>query len=67
MIARLRSLRFSPCLDDGGALLITDALGMRRDASRHLPIVKVFDDIVAGLNQDPRLLDSEDCIDDSPL
>ena len=47
--------------------MITDALGMRRDASRHLPIVKVFDDIVAGLNQDPGLLDSEDCIDDFPL
>jgi hypothetical protein len=41
-------------------LLIADATGRRRDVSWHLPVAKVFNDLTAGLDEDPGLLDSEE-------
>jgi hypothetical protein len=38
--------------------LIADATGRRRDVTRYLPIDEVFDELVAGLADDPELLDS---------
>jgi len=61
MIWRLRSLGFRPYLNDKGVLLIADAHATgkkRRDVSQYLPIARVFDEIVAGLANDPGLLDS---------
>ena len=58
MIERLRSLGFRPYLDDRGVLMIADETGRRRDVSWHLPVAKVFNDLTAGLDQDPGLLDS---------
>jgi hypothetical protein len=57
VVARLRELGFRPYLDDRGVLLISDVLGNRRDLSRYMPIVQVFDDLVAGLKDEPRLLE----------
>jgi hypothetical protein len=57
MIAWLRARGFRPYLDGEGVLLIADALGRRRDVSWRLPIARVFDEIVAGLAEDPGLLD----------
>ena len=57
-IAQLRALAFWPYLDDG-ALGIADETGRRwRSVAEYLPIGEVFDDLVAGLNEDPRLLDA---------
>ena len=59
--ARLRALGFRPYLNDQGALLIADAYATgkkRRDVSERLPIAEVFDTLVAGLADDPGLLDS---------
>ncbi len=58
MTARLRSLGFRPYLDCG-VLLIADVMttGKRRDPSEYLPIGEVFDEVVAGLSDDPKLLD----------
>jgi hypothetical protein len=55
-VARLRALGFRAYLDHG-ALLIADATGRRRDVSQYLPIKKVFDDLNAGFDEDPGLLD----------
>jgi hypothetical protein len=41
-------------------LLIAEATGRRRDVSWHLPVAKVFNDLTAGLDEDPGLLDSEE-------
>ncbi len=60
-IWQLRSLGFRPRLDADGALVIVDAYATankRRDVSQRLPIAEVFDQIVAGLTEDPGLLDS---------
>jgi hypothetical protein len=54
---QLQALDFRAYLDEQGALLIADALGKRRDVSRYLPIGEVFDALVAGLAEDPGLLD----------
>ena len=56
MITRLRQLGFNPYLNDHGVLLIADATGRRRDVSWHLPVAKVFNDLTAGLDEDPGLL-----------
>jgi hypothetical protein len=56
-IAQLRALAFWPYLD-GGALMIADEAGWRwRSVAEYLPIGEVFDDLVAGLAENPRLLD----------
>ena len=55
-VSRLRALGFRAYLDHG-ALLIADATGRRRDVSQYLPIKKVFDDLNAGLDEDPGLFD----------
>lgn len=57
MLWRVRALGFEAVLDGAGTLLISDATGRRRDVSRRLPIAEVFDTIVAGLADDPDLLD----------
>lgn len=57
MIARLRALAFWPYLNEEGALLITDEAGRRRSVADYLPIAEVFGDLVAGLADDPALLD----------
>jgi hypothetical protein len=60
-IWQLRSLGFRPRLDAEGALGIVDTYATgkkRRDVSQRLPIAEVFDTLVAGLNEDPGLLDS---------
>ena len=59
MIRWLRQLGFHPYLDDHGVLLIADATGRGRDVSRRLPIAKVFNDLTAGLDEDPGLLDRD--------
>jgi DNA (cytosine-5)-methyltransferase 1 len=56
-VTRLQALGFRAYLDHG-ALLIADATGRRRDVSRYMPIAEVFDDLVAGLAAEPKLLDS---------
>ena len=56
-IWQLQALGFVAYLDPEGALLIADATGNRRDVSWRLPIAEVFDRIVAGLADDPGLLD----------
>jgi hypothetical protein len=57
MLRRLRSLRFEAALSDAGALGIADITGRNRSLARCLPIGEVFDTIVAGLADDPDLLD----------
>lgn len=57
MISRLRALAFWPYLNAEGVLLIADETGRRRSVAEYLPIGAVFDDLNAGLNEDPRLLD----------
>jgi hypothetical protein len=60
-IWQLRSLGFRPRLDFEGTLVIADAYATgkkRRDVSQRLPIAEVFDTLVAGLADDPGLLDS---------
>jgi hypothetical protein len=57
-IRRLRDLGFRPHLGHRGELLIEDVLGNRRDALRYAPTL--FQDIVAGLAEDPELLNSEE-------
>ena len=37
--------------------MIADETGQRRSVAAYLPIGEVFDDLVAGLADDPRLLD----------
>ena len=56
-VERLRKLEFRAYLS-GHALSIADVTGRGRDVTRYLPIGEVFDAIVAGLNEDPRLLNS---------
>ena len=56
-IWQLHEFGFRPYLDVQGALLIADATGDRSGLSRYLPIAKVFADLVAGLADDPGLLD----------
>jgi hypothetical protein len=59
--ARLRLLGFRPYLNDRGSLLIADVITTRkrkRDVSERLPIGEVFNTLVAGLADDPGLLDS---------
>jgi hypothetical protein len=58
MTCRLRARGFRAYLDSQGVLLIADATGRRRDVTRYLPIDEVFDELVAGLADDPELLDS---------
>jgi hypothetical protein len=55
-IAQLRALAFWPYLD-GGGLMIADEARRRRSVAKCLPIAAVFDDLVAGLAENPRLLD----------
>ena len=50
---------FVAYLDSEGALLIADATGNRRDVSWRLPIAEVFDQIVAGLADNPGLLEAD--------
>ena len=57
MLRRVRARGFEVSLDDAGALLIGDVTGWRRGLSWRLPIAEVFDTIVAGLADDPDLLD----------
>ena len=59
-IWQLRSLGFRPRLDAEGVLVIVDAYATgkkRRDVSQRLPIAEVFDTLIAGLADDPNLLD----------
>ena len=56
LLRRVRALGFEAALDDG-ALSIGDTTGRQRDLSRRLPIGEVLDIIVAGLADDPDLLD----------
>ena len=58
-IARLRLLRFRAYLD-GHALGIADTTGRGRDVSRFIPANELFRTLVAGLDADPALLDSEE-------
>lgn len=61
-IWQLRSLGFRLRLDAEGALVIVDGYATgkkRRDVSQRLPIAEVFDALVAGLADDPGLLDEE--------
>jgi hypothetical protein len=60
MVTRLRQLGFRPYLDDHGVLLIADATGRGRDVSWHLPVPKVFNVLIAGFDEDPGLLDSDE-------
>ncbi len=58
-IWQLHELGFRPYLNDKGVLLIADAHATgkkRRDVSQYLPIAEVFDELVAGLADDPGLL-----------
>jgi hypothetical protein len=57
MTARLRALAFWPYLSAEGVLLLADETGRRRSVADYLPIGAVFDDLNAGLDEDPRLLD----------
>jgi hypothetical protein len=60
-IAQLRLRGFRAYLNDQGVPMIADAHATgekRRDVSQYLPIARVFDEIVAGLANDPGLLDS---------
>ncbi len=57
VVARLREFGFGPYLDDQGVLLIADATGRKRDASKFMNPTLVFDQLVAGLADDPKLLD----------
>ena len=56
-IAQLRLRGFRAYLNDQGVLMIATGK-KRRDVSQYLPIARVFDEIVAGLANDPGLLDS---------
>ena len=56
LLGRLRDLGFRAYLDDKGALLIADATGHRRDLSRFMDIAEVFSKLVAGLEDEPDLL-----------
>lgn len=56
---RLKALGFRASLDPKtGALAIADTTGRKRNVANYLPIDKVFDTIVAGLADDPTLLNS---------
>jgi hypothetical protein len=57
MLQRVRSLRFEAALSDAGALGIVDLTGRNRSLALCLPIGEAFDTIVAGLAEDPDLLD----------
>ena len=58
MLRRVRALGFEVTLSDAGALLIGDVTGRAdRSIALRLPIAEVFDTIVAGLADDPDLLD----------
>ena len=59
IVARLRLLRFRAYLD-GHALGIADTTGRGRDVSRFIPANELFRTLVAGLDADPALLDSEE-------
>jgi hypothetical protein len=56
LITRLSALGFRAYLDDPDALLIADATGHRRDLSRLMDIADVFSKLVAGLEDEPDLL-----------
>ena len=56
IVERLRKFGFRVSLDRG-FLLIGDDTGRRRDVTRFVDVATVFDTIVAGLDEDPRLLD----------
>jgi hypothetical protein len=53
---RLRNLGLRAYLEDKGALLIADATGHNRDLSRLMDIAEVFSKLVAGLEDEPNLL-----------
>ncbi len=60
MITRLRHLGFNPYLNDHGVLLIADAAGRRRDVLHGVTSREgVFNDLTAGLDEDPGLLRDE--------
>jgi hypothetical protein len=59
ILERLRKYGFRVSLDRG-ALLIGDDTGRRRDVTRFVEIATVFDVLVAGLDEDPALLNSDD-------
>jgi hypothetical protein len=57
---RVKGLGFRAYLDDADSLLISDATGMGRDLSRFLSaadMADAFDELSAGLSDDPELLD----------
>jgi hypothetical protein len=56
LLGRLRDLGFRAYLDDNGTLLIADATGHKRDLSRLMEIADVFHKLVAGLEDEPDLL-----------
>jgi hypothetical protein len=58
MLRRVRALGFEVTLSDAGALSIGYVTGRAdRSLALRLPIAEVFDTIVAGLADDPDLLD----------
>ena len=57
MLRRIRHMGFDATLTAAGGLLISDTIGRQRDLSRRLPIGEAFEVIVAGLADDPDLLD----------
>ena len=53
-ISYLRANAFRAYLGEDGALLVSDTSGNGRDVTKHAPTL--FNDIVAGLAEDPELL-----------
>jgi hypothetical protein len=56
LLSQLRVLGFRAKLD-GGALYLTDTTGWHRDLSRFIPSTLVFEVLIAGLDDNPSLLD----------
>jgi hypothetical protein len=56
LLGQLRVLGFRAKLD-GGALYLADTTGWQRDLSRFIPTTLVFEVLIAGLDDDPALLD----------
>jgi hypothetical protein len=56
LLGQLRVLGFRAKLD-GGALYLADTTGWQRDLSRFIPTTLVFEVLIAGLDDNPALLD----------
>ena len=56
LLSHLRVLGFRAKLD-GGALYLADTTGWQRDLSKFIPTTLVFEVLIAGLDDDPALLD----------